>query len=487
MARPYRTKRLNAARSALLGVLKARASKLEASLPPGVAMLAATIRSGLEDREAVFRERRTSRGMVFSGYLGTDALHAFLDRYPFYLSVTDRRVTSCVMLPGHVPDETRAETLDFLARVNRTLVWGGFKFDIGDGTVSYDLSLPSGAFVGGDFNEEIDRLVCLPFSTFCRISRQLGLVILGNLSPSDAMKELPVDESEILDDDCDDDDYDYDTWDREDDAVIFSAQASAASNSSKLPPSSSAGNDLPADYDTDVLNVVSNIPVEQIVAGAKRFLSGVHVQGLDAPRFNILLDGPPGGGKSSFARHLAHEVGRPLMEKRGSDLKSCYIGETEKNLVAAFKKAAESHAVLFLDEIDSLLWSRAAATHSWEASEVNELLGQLEKASCIVIGATNFGGRLDAAVARRFTFKVTLDYLTGRGKEVLFRRFFGCLLDKKQHARLEAMTSLCPGDFRTVREALFYVKEAPTADDYLDALEKESESKGAWSHRRIGF
>ena len=486
MARPYRTKRLNAARSALLGVLQARASKMEASLPPGVAVLVDTIRSGLEGREAIFRERKTSKGVVFRGCLGTDALHAFFDRYPFWLSVTDRRVSSCVMLPGHVPDDTRMSTADFLCRVNRTIVWGGFKFDMGDGMVSYELSLPNGAFAGGDFNEELDRLVCLPIFAFCGISRQLAMVMLGKLSPSDAMKELPFDECECPDDDdCDDDEHDCDTWDRDD--VIASAPGSAVSASAKPTSASAAGNDLPSDYDTDVLNVVSNVPVEQIVAGAKRFLAGVRVQGLDAPRFSILLSGPPGGGKSSFARHLAHQVGKPLMEKRGSDILSCYVGQTEKNIVATFKEAAENHAVLLLDEIDALLWSRAAATHSWEASGVNELLGQLEKASCIVIGATNFEARLDAAVTRRFTFKVNLDYLTDGGKATLFERLFRRPLDKNQRARLDAMTNLCPGDFRVALEQLFYVREAPSVDDYLDALEKESESKGASGHRRIGF
>ena len=489
MARPYRTKRLNAARSALLGVLQARADKMGTSRPSKEAALVDNIRSGLLAREAVFRERETRKGMVFRGYLGTDAIQAFFDRFPFCLSVTGDRVSSCVTLPGHTPEDTRAATLDFIARVNRAVNWGAVKFGVNDGTVNYELSLPIGVFAGGDFNEELDRLVFLPVFYFTRIARQLAMVMLGSQSPSDAMKELPCfNEDEYPnDDDSDDGDCDDNTWDAADDEVIASTPASVTCASPKLTPASVAVNDLPSDYGVDVLNIVSNVPVEQIVKGAKRFLAGVRVQGLDAPRFNVLLEGPPGGGKSSFARHLAHEVGKPLMERRGSDILSCYVGQTEKNIVATFTEAAENHAVLFLDEIDTLLWSRAAATHLWEASGVNELLGQLEKASCIVVGASNFVARLDAAAARRFTFRVTIDYLTDDGKAALFGRLFKCPLDKKQRERLDAMTNLCPGDFRSVKEGLFYVKETPGADDYLDALEKESEYKGIGCHRRIGF
>ena len=487
MARPYRTKRLNAARSALLGVLQARADKMESPLPTGVTALAEKIRFGLMEREAAFQERERPNGVTFFGYLGADGTHAFFDRFPFRLAVDDDRVSSCVMLPGHTPEHTRSATLEFISRVNMSIIWGCFKFDMSDGALRYELSLPNSAFDGGDLDEELDRLVCIPVCAFWRIAKQLAMVSLGSQSPSDAMKELSCNEEYPNDDDCDDGDYDDDTWNDADDDVIASTPASVTCASPKLTPASVAVNDLPSDYDTDVLNVVSNVPVEQIVKGAKRFLAGVRVQGLDAPRFSILLDGPPGGGKSSFARYLAHEVGRPLMERRGSDILSCYVGQTEKNIVATFKEAAENHAVLFLDEVDSLLGSRAAATHSWEVSGVNELLGQLEKASCILVAATNFGTRLDPATARRFTFRVALDYLTDEGKATLFCRLFKWPLDKKQRERLDAMTNLCPGDFRVALEQLFYVREAPTADDYLDALEKESESKVMGCHRRIGF
>jgi len=56
-----------------------------------------------------------------------------------------------------------------------------------------------------------------------------------------------------------------------------------------------------------------------------------------------------------------------------------FVGQTEKNIASLFVEAEREEAVLVLDEIDSLLFDRAAAIHSWEISFTNELLAQLER------------------------------------------------------------------------------------------------------------
>ena len=69
---------------------------------------------------------------------------------------------------------------------------------------------------------------------------------------------------------------------------------------------------------------------------------------------------------------------RPLLIKRGSDLISAWVGETEQNLAKAFHEAEDLQAILLLDEVDGLLQDRRQATRSWEVSQVNEFLVQLE-------------------------------------------------------------------------------------------------------------
>ena len=231
-------------------------------------------------------------------------------------------------------------------------------------------------------------------------------------------------------------------------------------------------------YSLDGLNIKGPVPLERIVQAVRRFRSGVCRPDVSHPRLNILLSGVPGSGKTAFVEYLAHTVGAPLRTLGASDLLSKWIGETEKNLAKAFENAKRERAILFLDEVDSFLYDRSGAGHSWEVSSVNELLQQMEKFEGVMIGATNFLDRLDPAVLRRFTFKLQLDYLTDAGKRIFFDRYFHSPLSDEEGRRLDAIDRLAPGDFRTVCENLFYLYENATNAERLSALQAESAAKG---------
>ena len=94
-----------------------------------------------------------------------------------------------------------------------------------------------------------------------------------------------------------------------------------------------------------------------------------------------------------------------------------------------FLDAAEENAVLLLDEADSFLRDRTGATRSWEVSEVNEMLTQMECFNGIFIASTNLMGSLDPAALRRFDMKVKFDYLKPAQAWQLFK---------------DAHTSKCP-------------------------------------------
>ncbi len=122
-------------------------------------------------------------------------------------------------------------------------------------------------------------------------------------------------------------------------------------------------------------------------------------------RGTICLYGPPGTGKTAFVQHVAGRIGRPLHSVRGSDLLDMYVGGTEQNLARAFRRATSEKAVLLLDEVDGLLQDRAGASRSWEVTQVNELLVQMENFSGLLFCATNLVNSLDAASLRRFALK----------------------------------------------------------------------------------
>ena len=207
----------------------------------------------------------------------------------------------------------------------------------------------------------------------------------------------------------------------------------------------------------------------------------------DRPRMNLLLWGPPGTGKSEYVKYLGATLKSKVVVKMGSDLLDKYVGGTEERIANAFAEAESERAILFLDEIDGLLQSRGRADHSWEVTQVNELLHQMENFNGVMVGATNFFAGLDEAVLRRFTFKIEFGYLDDAGKRKFFERTFGTQLSPEDAARPDAVANLAPGDFRTVRQSLYYLGDNVDNSIRIGELEKESGVKSDSRRRRIGF
>ncbi len=230
------------------------------------------------------------------------------------------------------------------------------------------------------------------------------------------------------------------------------------------------------DYSLEGLNIKGGIQLDRIVNAVRNFRSGT-LSGIDSPRMNLLLHGMPGTGKTEFVKYLGQVLNTKVVVRMGSDLLSMYVGGTEQNIKAAFAQAEAEKAILFLDEIDGLVQSRERAQRSWEVTQVNELLHQMENFNGIMAGATNFLANLDAAVLRRFTFKLEFDYLDDGGKKIFFERMFRTCLTAAEEDRLNNIPRLAPVDFRTVRQSLFYLGGDVTNSDRLSALEQESSAK----------
>ena len=198
-------------------------------------------------------------------------------------------------------------------------------------------------------------------------------------------------------------------------------------------------------------------------------------------RGSLCFYGPPGTGKTAFAEVLAEALDRELVARQASDLISPYVGETEQNLARLFRECDPVHSVLLLDEVDSYLADRRAARHSWERTQVNELLQQMERYPGIFIAATNLMAGIDAAALRRFDFKLHFRALTQAQRLALFaREALGDATaavppDLARH--LEGLSGLTAGDFATVCRQRHLLWEVLTPEQFLRRLAAECRLK----------
>jgi transitional endoplasmic reticulum ATPase len=230
-------------------------------------------------------------------------------------------------------------------------------------------------------------------------------------------------------------------------------------------------------YDPKFIN--SDIDAVKLVEGIKRSSSA-----------QILLYGPSGTGKSFYAQWVAQQLGQPAHLKKASDLLSKYVGESEKQIAAAFREAQEAQAVLILDEVDSFLTDRSTATRKHEVTGVNEFLVQMENYTGILICTTNMFHAMDSAAIRRLSLKSKLDYLrTEHLAELLALHLKTCGVPPASDKCLEELLqlkNLAPGDFSAVAKRHQF-SPLPTAEEWVRVLSADSERKNGGTRRFIGF
>ena len=270
-------------------------------------------------------------------------------------------------------------------------------------------------------------------------------------------------------------------------AKVTGTNAKGAEAGKRAPKGTKAPTAITPDYSLDGLDIRSEVPLEQIVAAVAMF-SKARRSSEVTPRLSILLSGPSGCGKSEFVKYLGERAGKEVVVVTASDVLRALVGETEQRIADVFREAAEKNAILFLDEVDSLLYDRKSAHYGWERVQTNELLIQMERFTGVLVCATNLVEQLDAAVMRRFTFKVQMAALDDEGKVKFFSRYFKSELNADERRRLLSIPNLTPGDFRTVRERLFFLAGKNGADNArrIAALEVESAAKKD-SRAHIGF
>lgn len=233
---------------------------------------------------------------------------------------------------------------------------------------------------------------------------------------------------------------------------------------------------LPTEYDAGLLN--ANADMLQLADGMAATRAG-----------RLCLYGPPGTGKTAYGRWLADRLEMPLQLYTASDLISKWVGESEKNIAAAFRRAESENGLLLIDEVDSFLQDRASARQSWEITMVNEMLTRLESFSGVFIASTNLMGGLDPAALRRFDLKVCFNFLRPEQGALLLDRYIVNLGIASATAddlgRLKALRNVTPGDFAAVmRQHRF--RPIVSAAAFVQALGQECTLKSP-AAAPIGF
>jgi cell division protease FtsH len=143
----------------------------------------------------------------------------------------------------------------------------------------------------------------------------------------------------------------------------------------------------------------------------------------------MIFWGPPGTGKTYFAKALASSIGAAITVVSGPELKSKWVGESEENLRQLFYKARQSApSIIVFDELDSFATARGTYSGSGaEHSMVNQLLTEMDgfhkEELVFIVGTTNFVESLDPALLRpgRFEFHLHIPFPEADDRRAILR------------------------------------------------------------------
>jgi cell division protease FtsH len=159
----------------------------------------------------------------------------------------------------------------------------------------------------------------------------------------------------------------------------------------------------------------------------------------------MIFWGPPGTGKTMFAKAMASAIGAAVTVVSGPELKSKWVGESEERIRQIFHRARQSApAIIVFDELDSFASARGTYTGSGvEHSMVNQLLTEMDgfhkEEMVFVVGTTNFAEILDPALLRpgRFEFQLHIPYPDADDRREILRIYDGKMRLKLSEEALE--------------------------------------------------
>ena len=215
--------------------------------------------------------------------------------------------------------------------------------------------------------------------------------------------------------------------------------------------------------------------------------------------FACLFYGAPGTGKTETVLQLARETGRNLMQVNVSEIKSMWVGESEKNIKALFDryrrlvKESERAPILFFNEADAIINKRSEqaerAVDKMENSMQNIILQEIENLEGILIATTNLTKNMDKAFERRFLYKVEFEKPALEAKQSIWQSMIPSL-SVTDASLLAEKYDFSGGQIENIARKLS-VEEILTGDsvgiDRLIEFCDEERLEQPVNRRRIGF
>ena len=216
--------------------------------------------------------------------------------------------------------------------------------------------------------------------------------------------------------------------------------------------------------------------------------------------FTCLFYGAPGTGKTETVYQLARRTGRDLMVVDVSQIKSCWVGESEKNIKAAFDRyrsyvrQSEPAPILLFNEADAVLGIRhegaQRAVEKMENSIQNIILQEMEQLEGILIATTNLTQNLDKAFERRFLYKIEFEKPSREAKSRIWRSMIPTL-DEQTAATLAKRYDFSGGQIENIARKrtvdMILRGEEPSFEQLDEYCCSEMLGQPEQSRRKIGF
>ena len=215
--------------------------------------------------------------------------------------------------------------------------------------------------------------------------------------------------------------------------------------------------------------------------------------------FTCLFYGGPGTGKTETVYQIARESGRDLFIVDVSQIKSCWVGESEKSIKKVFDKYREAVKdggiipILLFNEADAVFGIRQegaeSAVDKMENSIQNIILQEMEDLDGILIATTNLTTNLDKAFERRFLYKIRFERPSREARVSIWRAMMPSL--SEEEAKILANNyDFSGGQIENIvrkREIQSIIDSTePGFNDVLSFCSEEVIGNGS-GRRRIGF